>query len=375
MTGGDPAGATAAARSGTPGDCARLLIVQTSFLGDVVLSTPVFAAVRRHYPAAHITVLVRPECAGVLRGHPAIDAVLIDDKRGRDRGVGALRTVRRLRDAHFDLVLSLHKSLRTACVLAAARIPRRIGFRQSAGWFLYHRTASRDPTRHDVERNLSLLAAIGIDPASAVSRPYVACTPEAGARLTCLLAEREVAADRPLVGVAPGSAWATKRWTVEGYAALVRTLRDEMHVVPVLLGARADMECAAAIQRAAAGAAVDLVGQTDLEVLVAAIDRCRALVSNDSAPMHIAVARDIPVVAIFGPTTLRQGYGPYTDRAIVVERGLPCRPCGRHGGARCPIGTHACMREIAPHEVQRAVATALELGGSATPGAAPRGTA
>ena len=375
MSGGDGAGASAPAGSGTPGGCARILIVQTSFLGDVVLSTPVFAAVRRHYPDAHLAVLVRPECAGVLRGHPAIDAVLIDDKRGRDGGFGAVRTVRRLRAGRFDLVLSLHKSLRTAWVLAAARIPRRVGFRKSAGWFLYHRTVPRDPTRHDVERNLSLLAGIGIDPASVVSRPSLACTAEAAERVARLLADRAVPVGLPLVGVAPGSVWATKRWTVEGFAALLRALRDDMHVVPVLLGARGDMEYAAAIQQAAGHAAVDLVGQTDLEVLVAAIDRCRVLVCNDSAPMHIAVARDVPVVAIFGPTTLRQGYGPYTDRAIVVERDLPCRPCGRHGGARCPIGTHACMRDITPHEVLQAVATLLVRGGSATGAAAPRGTA
>jgi heptosyltransferase-2 len=365
----------AATQPGTPGDCTRILIVQTSFLGDVVLSTPVFAAVRRHHPAAHVSVLVRPECAGVLHGHPAVDAVLVDDKRGRDRGVGALRTVRRLRHGRFDLALSLHKSLRTACVLAAAGIPRRVGFRQSAGWFLYHRTVSRDRTRHDVERNLALLAGIGIDPASDVSRPYVACSPEAGERVRRLLADRGVAVDQPLVGVAPGSAWATKRWTVEGYGALVRMLRDEMHVIPVLLGARADMEYAAAIQRVAGDTAVDLVGQTDLEVLVAAIDRCRVLVSNDSAPMHIAVARDVPVVAVFGPTTRRQGYGPYTERAIVVERDLACRPCSRHGGARCPIGTHACMREITPQEVARAVATMLDLDRSASGAAVPRGSA
>ena len=99
-------------------------------------------------------------------------------------------------------------------------------------------------------------------------------------------------------------------------------------------------------QHAAGDVGVNLVGQTDLAMLVAAIDQSLVLVTNDSAPMHVAVARGTPVVAIFGPTTPRQGYGPYTDRAVVVERELACRPCSRHGGAQCPIGTHACMKEI-----------------------------
>src|SRR5574340_1525357 len=142
----------------------RFLIAQTSFLGDVVLTTPVFAALRRHDPTAHITVLVRPEVAGILEGHPHVDVVLTDDKRGRDGGFGSWRVVRKLRAGHFDVALALHKSFRTAWVLAAAGIGQRIGFRQSAGWFLYHRRVDRNPARHDGERNLSSLAGLGVEP-------------------------------------------------------------------------------------------------------------------------------------------------------------------------------------------------------------------
>jgi len=250
--------------------------------------------------------------------------------------------------------------------LAAARIPLRIGFRQSAGWFLYHRRVSRDATRHDVERNLSLLAGLDLDVALAApgpGRPYVACPVEATQRFQTLLRERDVPAKALLVGAAPGSVWATKRWTIDGYAALVRTLRHDLGMTPILLGANADREYAAAIEAAAGAGSLNLVGQTDLALLTAAIDQCRVLVSNDSAPMHIAVARGTPVVALFGPTSPRQGYGPYTDRAIVIERDLPCRPCSRHGGARCPIGTHACMREIDAPTVMQAVCDLLQRDG------------
>jgi heptosyltransferase-2 len=338
----------------------RILVAQTSFLGDVVLSTPVCAAIKRCHPDAHVTVWARSDTGGILAGHPDVDALLVDDKRGRDRGLGSLRTLRRLRAGQFDVVLALHKSFRTAWLLAAARIPRRIGFRQSAGWFLYHRRVDRDRTRHDVERNLSILAGFDIDPPAVVSRPLVACSAEAVAGLHALLRTRGAAPGAPLIAVAPGSVWATKRWTVEGYAALLRGLRDQLGATVLLLGATADAPYADAIQQAASGLGVNLVGQTDLAMLVAAIDQSLVLVTNDSAPMHIAVARGTPVVAIFGPTTPRQGYGPYTDRAVVVERELACRPCSRHGGAQCPIGTHACMREISHQEVQRAVMALLE---------------
>jgi heptosyltransferase-2 len=333
----------------------RFLVAQTSFLGDVVLSTPVFTALRHHYREAHITALVRPEAAAILRGHPHVDAILADDKRGRERGLGSWRVVRALRREQFDTVLALHRSFRTAWILAAAGIEQRIGFRQSAGWFLYHRCVRRDPTRHDVERNLSILAGLGLDPAAVSARPFVACSEEAVLRFHAALRFRNVDVEAPLIGVAPGSAWATKRWTVEGYAALLIGLHRELDAVPVLLGGSEDVPYAEAILRSAGGIGINLVGQTDLQMLVAAIDQCRVLVANDSAPVHIAVARGTPVVVIFGPTVPQQGFAPYTNRARVVERQLSCRPCGRHGGATCPIGTHACMREISAAQVQDAV--------------------
>lgn len=333
----------------------RILVAQTSFLGDVVLSTPLFAALRQEFPEAHLTALVRPETAAVLEAHPHVDAVLIDDKRGHDRGLRSFRLVRRLRQQRFDVVLALHKSLRTAWVLAAAGIGCRVGFRQSAGWFFYHRRVVRDPRLHDVERNLSILAGVGRDPRRSVAGPFVACQPEAVLRVQAALRERGVHPESPLVGIAPGSAWATKRWSIEGFAALLVGLQRDLGVTALLLGAPGDAAFAQAVQEAAGGAGINLVGLTDLPMLVAAIDQCQVVIANDSAPVHLAVARDTPVVAIFGPTVPRQGFSPYTERARIVERQLPCRPCGRHGGPRCPLGTHACMKEIRAADVQAAV--------------------
>ncbi len=342
----------------------RILLVQTSFLGDVVLSTPVFPALRQQFPQAHIAVLVRPESAGVLAEHPAIDQVLVDDKRGTTRGLAAWQTVRMLRQQKFDLVLSLHKSLRTAWVLAAAAIPRRLGFRESAGWFLFHRCTRRDRTQHEVERNLAILRCLDLDPRAFVRKPSVAVSAAAVADLHSRLERHGVRRDQLLVGIAPGSAWATKRWTVDGFAAVMQAVHAQIAAVPILLGAKGDMEMAAAVQAAAGGIGVNLVGQTSLPVLVAAIDQCRVMITNDSAPLHIAVARDTPVVALFGPTTPGMGFGPFGEQSRVIERQLACRPCSRHGGATCPLRTHACMREITPKSVLEAVHNFLGHSGS-----------
>jgi heptosyltransferase-2 len=343
----------------------RIVVAQTSFLGDVVLSTPVFTALKRSHPDCHLTAWVRPEAGAVLEGHPDVDAVLLDDKRGADRGLaGFLRVRRQLVDGRFDVALALHKSLRTAALLALARLPRRIGFRQSAGWFLYHQVVRRDVALHDVERNLSLLAGLGVDPQAAPPSLLVVPNPTAVARFGALLREVGVPLDLPLVGLAPGSVWATKRWTVEGFAAVAGALAAAGHRV-LLLGAPNEQGIAEEVERRCDGAAINVCGRTDVAMLVAAIDGCRLLISNDSAPMHIAVARGVPVVAIFGATHPRQGYGPYSDRAIVVQHELDCRPCGRHGGEECPIGTHECMRAIGADEVLAAARRLLEQQSSA----------
>ncbi len=334
-----------------------LLVVQTSFLGDVVLTTPLVSALRRCVAPRRLDVLVRPEAAPLLDGHPDVDRVLIDDKRGRDRGaLGALRIAGRLRRERFDVVVSPHRSLRTALVLAAARIPRRVGFRDSRGAFLYHQRVPRDRRRHDVERNLALVTPFGGVPDEPAL--HLPVTPAAAASAGALLP----AGPGPLVGLAPGSVWATKRWTAGGFAAVAAGLASA-GARCVLLGGPDEVSLAEEIRARSGGRALVLAGKTDVATLVAVVDRLALLVCNDSAPMHVACALGVPVVAVFCATTPALGYGPYGPRATVVEADLACRPCARHGGRRCPRGTEDCMRLVEPATVLTAARAALAAAG------------
>jgi heptosyltransferase-2 len=332
-----------------------LLVPQTSFLGDVVLTTPLVTALRRRLHPRRLAVLVRPEARALLDGHPDVDEVLVDDKYGADRGVrGLLAVAGRLRREGFDLAVCPHRSLRTALVLAAAGIPRRVGFDASRGAWLFHERVHRAPARHDVERNLALLepwGGPGDEPPhlhvpvaeAAAQRAAALCPPGAGA----------------LVGVAPGSVWPTKRWTDEGFAAVVRELvRSGMRCL--LLGAPGDVEAAAVIARLAGVPVTNVAGQTDLATLVALIDRLDLLIGNDSAPMHVAAARNVPVLAIFCATTPALGYGPWGSRSMVIESALACRPCGRHGGRVCPRGTDDCRHLVRASAVVAAARRSLE---------------
>jgi heptosyltransferase-2 len=330
----------------------RLLVAQTGFLGDVVLTTPLIAELRRRLMPQSLSVLTTPQASPLLTHHPDVDQVVIDAKRSAGRGIiGLVRTAQQLRKEHFTFVVAPHKSLRTAVLLALAGIPKRVGFRQSPGWFLYHHTAVRDPHRHEVERILCLMRVFGVEPEACLRTPFVAYGEMAQTHAQALLREAGVQDAEAVFVVCPGSVWPTKRWTINGYADLVQRLEQSYGRV-LICGGPDDALVAHAVQQNAQGAGVNLAGRADLQTFLALIDRAHLVVSNDSAPLHLAVARGVPVVAIFCATTPSLGYGPYSDRAVIVEKkDLFCRPCSRHGGPSCPRGTEDCMRQLSVNEV------------------------
>lgn len=332
----------------------KILVVQTSFLGDVVLTTPLLAELKRRFPGAELSVLCTPQAKGLLEGNPDVDEIITDDKRGEDKGwTGLRRKARHLKRRGFTMALSPHKSLRSGLLLFLAGIPNRVGFRQSAAWFFYHRLVPRDPNRHDVERNLSLLQALGIDPTQSGRVLRIEVDRATRESVDGLLRSLGVKRNGPTFGLNPGSVWPTKRWTVQGYAELIVQLQKRYRCQILLFGAQEDCAIVSRIQQLCGNIGVNLAGRLDLRQLACALDWCDAFITNDSGPMHIAVARGIPVLAIFCATTPSLGFYPYSSKAVVVEKELNCRPCSSHGGRRCPLGTEDCMRLIRAEDVLR----------------------
>jgi lipopolysaccharide heptosyltransferase II len=342
----------------------KILVVQTSFLGDVVLTTPLLAGIRRCLPKSHIAVLCTPRGKEILEGSPDVDEIIpLEKKRDGGRRASLWRTAGELRARKFDLALSPHKSFRTALLLFLAGIPRRIGFRQSAGWFLYHERVNRDASRHDVERNLSLLGALGVDPRASGGAPRVVPTPAAREAVGRVFRSLGINGGGMIFGVNPGSVWPTKRWTAEGYAELIVALRRKYGAEIVLFGGPDDREIVERILELSGHAGLSLVGRIGLGELGAAVERCRVFITNDSGPMHVAVGLGVPVAAIFCATTPSLGFYPYDANSLVIEKALSCRPCSAHGGRRCPLGTEDCMRMIRAEDVLAGVERLLERGG------------
>lgn len=345
-----------------------LLVVQTAFLGDVVLTTPLLRALRRAHPGRALHVVATPLGASVLGGHPAIDVLHRYDKRGADRGLlGFLRLARGLRRERFEIAVAAQRSARTGLLLRGSGAPLRVGFALSRGAFALTARVPWDPGAHAVRRYLALAEPAGGDPASDPT-PSLAVLPEAAAAVEGALAEDGIPREAPLLAVAPGSTWGTKRWTPAGFAAVVAAA-PERGLHPVLVGSPAERALCEEVGTIAGGGIPNLAGRTDPPQLTALLARCRALVTNDSGPAHVASAVGTAVVAVFGPTVPAFGYTPWGEGSAIVERpGLACRPCSSHGPQVCPLGHHRCMREIEPGDVLAALDRLLGQTSAVRPG-------
>ena len=333
----------------------RILVIQTAFIGDVVLTLPIFQVLRREFPLATIDAVVIPRAADVLTGHPAISHVIIYDKRGRDRGIARfLHIVADIRRGGYDVAVVPHRSIRSVLLAWLGGIPRRIGFDRSSGRLLWTDTVRYRKEGHEIDRNLSLLEPLLGHPV-ARELPNLEPLHEDDAVVDDLLASSGVRSEH-LIAIAPGTAWKTKQWPPERYADLCRVLVREAHGIVLIGGAEDDALCRRILGHAGSGSSVNTAGRLTLRQSAALLKRCRLLVCNDSAPMHLAEAVGTPVVAIFGATVPAFGFGPAGPCDVVLETmGLPCRPCSIHGGPECPIGTFDCMVRIEPPAVLEAV--------------------
>jgi heptosyltransferase-2 len=322
------------------------LVIQTSFLGDTILTTPLIAELARR---GAVDVVTTPASAPLLRNDPFVRTVIPYDKRGRDRGMfGFMRVAMRLRRVGYESAYMAQGSVRSAALALAAGVRRRAGFATSAGRRFYTVRIEHREDLHHAGRLLHL-AVPAEDLSARDIRPRLyPGIPERYA-VDRLLAFHEVADDGPpLVALAPGSVWATKRWPY--YADLARLLRGRARVV--VLGAREDAALAEEVRAAAGDDAFSAAGTLTLLGSAELLRRCSLVVTNDSAPQHLASAVGTPTITIFGPTVPQFGFGPLADGSITMGfDSLACRPCDRHGPRRCPLRHWKCMREIGADDV------------------------
>jgi len=338
----------------------KILIIQTAFIGDVILTTSLVEATKKIFPGAAIHFIAIPSTGNIIETHPLVDKLWIFDKRGRDRGlINLFRFAKKLRVENYDLALVPHRSLRSAVLAFWAKIPRSIGFTRSAAPFLFTDKIIYHQDIHEVERNLSLLTPFRESFSKVMPRIYPDDTDIL--EIDRFVAENALNPDDVWIAIAPGSIWATKRWLKEGFTELCHKLGQHQDVRIILIGGPDDRLLCEWIRKASEVKTVNTAGRFTLRQSAEIIRRCRLIVTNDSGPLHIGVGVDTQVLAIFGPTVPAFGFYPYGENDIIFEKKVYCRPCSIHGGDKCPTGTFLCMKSITANQIYREILKILKI--------------
>ena len=264
-----------------------------------------------------------------------------------------------LKSYTFENIFSPHESFRTAWNLKKVKSENKIGFYHWWNFWVFNKRVHRPISLPEPLRQLSLVAKMDeslkkqldlksshfINSKSHFTVNYMkseAIPDWASMSVSDQIKSWEPPVREDYIFLAPGSVWATKRW--DKYAKLARVLLSAGEPV-ALIGSPDEVEMGREIQKEVPEIH-NFIGQWSLEELLSAFSRGKYLVANDSGAIHMATSVDLPTVSIFGPTTLSLGYRPWNNSSIVVQRELNCRPCGKHGGRVCPIGTHECIKSL-----------------------------
>ena len=319
----------------------RFLIIQTAFIGDVILATALLEQLHAARPDAQLDVLVRKGNESLLAGHPFLNEVLIWEKKRPGDAFVKYRDLWRLitlvRARHYDVILNLQRFGATGLLTALSQAKQTVGFADNplARFFTYRVDHRYEPGIHEIDRNAGLLNALGIHAPRTMPKLYPSPADYAVARSY---------QDRRYVCIAPTTVWFTKQYPAERWAELIRELPTDLTVY--LLGAPTDVTICESI-RSLSGretTVVNLAGSMNL--MRSAALHAGAIMNyvNDSAAMHLCSAMNAPTTAVFCSTIPEFGFGPLADQSRVVQTPelLDCKPCGVHGRSKCPLGHFGC---------------------------------
>ncbi len=314
--------------------------------------TPLLRALRQLLPAANLDVLLIPETAMILKPNPHVTRILTFNKRKlRDKLLSFFQVAFQIRRQHYDLAISIQSSWTSALLMWLGRVPNRLGFSRQK---LLTMSVPHTRGLHKIQKILRLLEPLTDKKFNMQTELFWS---EAESARASALIDPYRNRFRWLVGIAPGSIWYTKRWPKEHFAELVRRLEQE-NIQIFLIGGKEDQSLCEFIK--AGSSAVNAAGDLSVLESAALIEKLDLLITNDSAPLHMANAVQTDVIAIFGPTVTDFGFYPFRANDQVIEIELDCRPCSWHGGKKCPLGHHNCMKWITPERVFREVIALLQ---------------
>lgn len=343
-------------------DTKPILVLQTAFLGDVILSIPLLKRLRLKKPRAPIYLIVRKGLGHFLKELGLID-FYFEIEKGNTETYSQL--AKKLASVDFDWLVCPHPSLRSALLVNSLKAKVKMAYRDWWNSFFFTDRTEKQNDWPEALRQLSLIKCVDLELFNLLRNPNLSelnnssnegMLPEIPkwAELSCR--EKIVSwpdpflLKAPYICIFPGSVWPTKMWTQEGFRQLGLLWIARGYEV-LWMGGGDEIALARELEQSVPGSR-SFCGKTSITHSLSLLSRAALAVSNDSGGQHLAAVAGTPVVGIFGPTVPEMGFRPWTSKAAIAEyKGLSCRPCGRHGHKKCPIGTHDCMKGVSAETV------------------------
>ncbi len=336
----------------------KILIIQTAFLGDVLLTLPLIHHLRRIFTSVDIDLIIRPDAAEVGDLSCDLNRVIIFDKKKHGLR-NTINLIKSIRGKKYDLLISPHRSFRSSIISLLSGISKRIGFDKASMSFLYTTRVKYRSELHEIERNLSLISEFGKISNWKQKIPIKRINPSLNKKIRSL-----IKSEQRIICVAPFSEWFTKKYPEDYVVKLIQMIINSDSNV-VLIGGKKDEEDAKKVSESfeANNRFLDLTGRLSIHESIELIDKCNLLISNDSSPTHMAMFTDSPVLTIYGSTIPEFGFYPFRSIDSIVQiNDLYCKPCGIHGHKKCPQKHFRCMRELKPELVFEQVKKMLKSG-------------
>ncbi|MEA3414642.1 MAG: lipopolysaccharide heptosyltransferase II [Thermodesulfobacteriota bacterium] len=345
----------------------NILIVKLSAIGDVIHTLPALNAIRKQYPDAHITWLVEEAAYSVIKGHKALDRIIVSKRKTWLKGLAGSSCVKNfrevcsfvkhLRDTRYDIILDFQALLKSGVLIGLASGGRKIGFdkgmqhQEYSYIFLNERIKPVDMEVHALIRGMMLLEPLGIQSREVVFNVPVSDQDRNAAN--DLLMHCGIKTSELLVAINPMAKWETKLWDNLKFANLADRLVKQANADVFFTGAQEDSETIEDIISNMKAMAANLSGKTDLKTLAALYEKTSIVVSTDTGPMHLAAAVGTPVVALFGPTAPWRT-GPFGEGHKIIRADIECSPCFKR---QC--NTIDCMKQITVEQVFDAAMSAI----------------
>ena len=326
-------------------DGKRILIIQTAYPGDAILSLPLIQELSKKKSGYLIDVLCIPQTEEIFKASPFVHEVVVYDKKGKQKSIMAfIKFLKEFKSNNYNLVYSPHRSFRSALIALNLHAKETVGFDRSSLVFAYKRTVKYDPSVHEVKRNLAFIDG---DYSGDKWRiiPEIISSTDSKEKVQKFLTANKI---NKFIAIAPGSVWETKKYPVEHFKSIIDHFVNKEYKI-ILMGSNQDITLCESLQTGYNEKVFIAAGYFSMIESIELLKSASILICNDSAPTHLGMCADMSVLTIYCSTIPDFGFYPYNKKSHYISYDeLMCKPCGIHGFRNCPVKTFDCGKLLLP---------------------------